>query len=507
MIFMRKTAIFFTIIVSLPILIATSPVFAGDTGSPGVERLRCEYRINPAGIDICKPRLSWEMISESRGEIQTAYQVLVASSEEQLTKEQGDLWDSGKVKSSQSVQIEYAGKSLQSRMQCFWKVRVWDKDGKETAWSRPALWTMGLLQPGDWKAKWIGLDLKPAPDKEEADIRSLPARYLRKEFTSDKKVARATAYVSGLGFFDLYLNGQKVSDAVMNPALSDYRKAVYYLTFDITSLIKDGKNALGVVLGSGRYFAPRLRTPAPTVTYGYPKLLLQTEIQYEDGATKQIISDENWKLTTNGPIRSNNEYDGEEYDARLEMKGWNQTGYDDTSWEKPQLVTAPAGNLLAQIIEPMRITETVKPVGVSNPQPGVYIIDMGQAFYGTFRLKASGPRDATVAITSAYSLLPDGMLKTADNRGARATDIYTFKGEGEEIWSPSFTGQGYRRLQVKGFPGTPTIDNFEGLVIHSDVEPIGQFACSNDLVNRIHSAMRWGFPDVSTQRPAGSGQG
>jgi alpha-L-rhamnosidase len=598
--------------------------------------LRCEYLTNPSGIDATRPRLSWEL----RGDKQLAYQVLVASSPELLKKDRGDLWDSGEVQSDQSIQVEYGGEPLSSRIACFWKVRVWDGRRQVSHWSQPASWSMGLLKPGDWQAKWIGQDNSPnlvsldqshwiwlnegnpaisaplatryfrriitlppgrklakatciitadnafdlsingqkagqsdnyyqpvtldvtallhagdnvlavtatnvgdAPnpagliaklrvefaegdplvfatdesweasaDRNEwtaAKIlgvygvapwgkldtygRSLPARYLRREFQVEKKVKRATAFVCGLGFFDLFLNGEKVSDDVMDPALSDYAKALYYVTFDVTKQLRRGGNALGVILGNGRFFAPRGVVPAPTASFGYPKLLLQLEIEYADGAKTTVVSDKSWRLTSDGPIRANNEYDGEEYDARLEMPGWASARFDDSKWEPAQLMAAPGGALRAQMIEPMRVTQTIRPVAMTNPKPGIYIVDMGQNFYGTVRLKAAGPCGTEVRLTGAYSLKPDGMLKTADNRSARCTDVYTFKGQGIETWSPRFKGQGFRRVQVTGFPGTPTVDNFEGLVIHTAAEPAGDFECSNDLVNRIHSAMRWGM--------------
>ncbi len=325
------------------------------------------------------------------------------------------------------------------------------------------------------------------------DQRRLPARYLRKEFAIAKKVTRATAYVCGLGFFDLFLNGAKISDDVMDPALSDYTKADYYVTFDVTNQVKQGANAIGVILGNGRFYAPRPSVPAPTQTFGYPKLLLQLEVEYDDGTKTTLVSDENWRLTTNGPIRANNEYDGEEYDARMEMPGWNTAGFDDKKWEQAQVVSAPGGTLKAQMIEPMRVTQVIHPVGITSPRPGTYIVDMGQNFYGTVRLKASAPAGTRVSMTSAYSLKPDGTLKTADNRSARATDVYIFKGVGTEVWNPRFKGQGYRRVQVTGFPGALTVDNFEGFVIHTDAEPAGEFQCSNDLINRIHTAIWWGM--------------
>jgi alpha-L-rhamnosidase len=620
-----------------------------------VENLRCEYLKDPLGIDVVRPRLSWVMEgrgqkTEVRGQRQNAYQILVASSQEILAQDQGDLWDSGKVENDRSIHVAYEGKPLESRTRCYWKVRVWDEDGEASDWSQPALWTMGLLKPEEWTAKWIGWDkserdlapglsegkwiwdprdpkavgkrffrnyfdlpedrriksaiLLSAADNQAAisingdvaaktssyteftesnvtqslrpgrnllavaaenvgnapnpagifvvlrvefaegdplivatdtswrssvepaegwdkqafddsgwtsvtnlgsigaapwtslgytDDRRLAARYLRREFTPEKKIARATAYVCGLGFFELYLNGSKVSDHAMSPALSDYSKAAYYSTFDVTAELKAGKNAIGVVLGNGRFFAPRLHKPARTKDYGYPKLRLQLEVVYEDGTRDQVVSDENWTLTTDGPIRANNEYDGEEYDARMEMPGWNTTSFDDSAWNKAQLVEAPGGELQAQMIEPMRVTEVLKPVGITQPKPGVFVVDMGQNFYGTVRFKGKAPRNTEMKMISAYSLLPDGMLKKADNRHAKATDLYIFKGEGEEVWSPIFKGQGFRRVQITGHPGPLTADQFEGLVIHTDTEPAGQFECSNDLVNRIHHAMRWGF--------------
>jgi len=325
------------------------------------------------------------------------------------------------------------------------------------------------------------------------DARRLPARYLRREFAVEKKVMRATAYACGLGFFDLFLNGRKVSADMMDPALSDYTKTDYYVTFDVTQQLNRGANALGVVLGNGRFFAPRLQSPISAQTLGYPQLRLQLEINYADGTTATVVSDEHWRVTTNGPIRANNEYDGEEYDARMELSGWDRPRFDDAQWAPAQLVAAPGGVLKSQMIEPMRITQVIHPVAITNPAPGIYLVDMGQNFYGTVRMKARGRRGTEMRLVSAYSLRPDGTLKTADNRSARCTDVYTFKGQGTEVWNPRFKGQGFRRVQVTGFPGRPSVDNFEGLVIHTDAEPVGEFQCSNDLINRIHQAMRWGM--------------
>ena len=624
-------------------------VLCGDCqAETRVDTPRCEYLANPLGIDTPNPRLSWVMTSDQRGEKQTAYHVLVASSAEALAKDQGDLWDSGKVDSDRSILVAYEGKGLTSRQQCWWKVRVWDGRGQTSLWSQPASWSMGLLKPDDWQAKWIGVEaptqlaeddlhrlvkriwspgeseptstatpdrryfrrtvvlpegkmiqratlemavgssyefyingkrwrddrpaqdlttffhpgsnvialnvLNPIPAKKTLPLgieallkvefgngnplvvvsdsqwrsskvlapkwmevgfddsawesaselgpcgtppwglglvnRTLPARNLRREFQVEKKITRATAYVCGLGFFDLYLNGKLVSDGVMNPALSSYNLAAYYLTIDLTGKIRAGTNALGAVLGNGRFFAPQRVGAAD---FGVPRLLLQLELQYEDGTREQIVSDERWRATDAGPIRGNNEYHGEIYDARREMPGWDQTGFDDSKWQPAQVLRAPTTNLRAQMIEPMRVTEVLKAVKITTPKPGVFSVDFGQNFYGTVRIKAAAPKGTTIWMTEAYSLQPDGMLKTADNRLAQASEIYTFKGDGVEQWMPRFRGQGFRRIQVTGFPGTPSLDNFEGMVIHSDVPAVGEFSCSNDLINRIHLAIRWGM--------------
>ncbi len=448
-----------------------------------VKHMRCENLLDPQGIDSSRPRFSWILESSRSNEKQTAYEVVVDG-----------RWDSGRVESDQSIQIQYGGKELAPATRYTWKVRVWDAEGNASEWSQSATFSTGLKE---WRAKWIGDDasgntLWQSSTALWEDKQPLPARYLRREFAVTKKVTRATAYICGLGFFDLYLNGAKVSQDVMDPALSEYDKATYVVTFDVTDRLNEGANALGVILGNGRFFGPRLQEGLQFTRFGYPKLLLQLEVEYVDGTKTTVVSDASWRLTTEGPIRANNEYDGEEYDARMEMPGWDRAGFDDNKWKQAEIVHPPGGALKAQMIEPMQVTQIVHPVSITNPKPGTYIVDMGQNFYGTVRLKATAPRGTVVRMVSAYSLNPDGTLKTADNRTALCTDVYTFKGEGVEVWNPVFKGQGYRRVQVTGFPGTPTVDNFEGLVIHTAVEPVGEFESSNELVNKIHSALWWG---------------
>ena len=447
-------------------------------------RLRCEYLKDPLGIDVARPRLSWVLNSSERAQCQTSYQILVARSENALGENHGDLWNSGKVESDASIQVVYRGTTLKSGMQCFWQVRVWDKDGEVSAWSPRAYWSMGLLNSSDWQATWIGLE----SDLPQTDHSRLPARMGRREFEVSGKVARATAYVCGLGLFELYLNGDKVGDHLKDPGLTTYNKRCLYVTFDVTDRLNQGANAIGVILGNGRFFAPR---PNHDRDFGLPRLLLQMEIEYEDGTRTQVVSDLDWQMTDEGPIRANNEFDGEEYDARMEQNGWDRTEFDDATWAQAQMFEAPGGEMEAQKIEPIRVTETIRPIEITNPQPDMYIVNMGQSFYGITRLTVSGPAGTRVEMRSAYSLRPDGTLKTEDNRSAQCRDVYILKGEGEETWSPRFKGQGLRRVEVTGFPGVPTLDNFEGLVTHTDMESVGSFSCSNDLTNKLYHAVRW----------------
>ncbi len=459
--------------------------------APGatVGELRCEFLVDPQGIDVRDPRLGWALGSDRRGETQTAYQVLVASSPQLLADGTGDLWDSGRVASADSIHVAYAGQPPGSLRPSFWKVRIWDRDGAPSEWSRPAQWSMGLLQPADWKGRWIGLDEPPgAPDNP---ARRLPARWLRKSFSPAGKVARATVCYCGLGWSELYLNGERIGDEVLSPALSDYRKRVYYVTHDVTRALRPGDNAIAVVLGNGRFYAPR-QDRNKTVTFGCPKLLLQLHLEYDNGGTEDVVSDESWRLTTAGPIAANNEYDGEEYDARKELGGWAEPGYDDRAWRPVQLVDAPGGTMSAPMIDPVRVTATIKPVAVAEPKPGIFVFDLGQNFAGWCRLRAAGPAGTQVRLRFAERLRDDGMLYVDNLRSARVTDLYTLKGGSPEVHEPRFTIHGFRYVEVTGFPGTPGTDAIEGRVVNDDLEGSGSFDCSNPLLERIYRNVVWG---------------
>lgn len=496
---LRLTA-FIAIVIALSVIAQArlQAIRPGSSLRPG--DLRCEYLANPLGIDVLRPRLSWRLEphgAPARGQVQKAYQILVDTDKQALLAGRGNLWDSGRVNSDQSIQVEYKGRALASRTAAWWKARVWDADGNRSDWSAPIVWTMGLLRLEDWKAKWIGLDREDVPaaagqDEAQAEHRRLAGRMLRREFVAPQKVKRATAYMCGLGFFELYLNGHKVGDRLMDPALTEYTKRDLYVTFDVTDYLNHGANAVGITLGNGRFYAPRKKVPVDTKTFGYPKLLFQMEIENEDGSQATVVSDAKWKITTHGPLRANSEYDGEEYDARLEQDGWSEPKFNDSSWEQAVAVEAPGGVLGAQMVEPIRVTQTMQPVSITNPRTGIYVVDMGQSFYGSVRLKVSGPAGTRVELRTSFSLTPEGLLKTENDRSALNTDVYILRGKEEEVWNPRFKANAYRYVQVTGFPGIPTVSNFEGLVIHTDMEEVGAFICSNPLINRIYNNARWG---------------
>lgn len=457
--------------------------------------LRCEFRENPSGIDITTPRLSWEIESSARGVEQAAYQVMVASSEAALNNDEGDLWNSGKVNTGESINVAYKGKPLTSGAQCYWKVKVWTTDGGESGWSRPAAWSMGLLRPADWKAKWIGLDSAFAWDKPEDTFTRLSARYLRKEFNVEKKVKRATAYISGLGLYELYINGEKIGDQVLAPGPTEYNKRVFYNTFDVTAHLKEGGNVIGTILGNGRFFRMRysgLRLPGIT-HYGYPKMICQLNLVYDDGSTASVISDESWKVTTAGPIIANNEYDGEEYDATKELSGWDQPGYNAAAWLPVQLVEKPGELLVAQPNNNIKVMDTVKAVSVTEVKPGLFIYDMGQNFVGWVHLKVKGDKGTKVKMRFAERLKDDSTLYMDNLRSAKVTDIYTLKGQGTEEWEPRFTYHGFRYVEVTGYPGKPDLSAIEGRVVYDDMETTGRFETSNDVINKVYRNAYWGI--------------
>lgn len=474
-------------------IMLSSLLFSFDRhAAVSLQNLRVELLNNPEGIDVLQPRLSWEILSDRRSTEQTAYQILVASTKEKLAQNDADLWNSGKITSDKSVHVRYTGKPLQSRRECFWKVKVWTNKG-ESSWSEPAYWSIGLVKKEDWKGEWIGLDSAFAWDSVTQFAR-LSARYLRKEFAAPKDIKKAKVYIAGLGLYELYINGRRVGDHVLAPAPTDYSQSVLYNSFDVTELLQKGRNAVATVLGNGRFFAMRQNyKPKKWHTFGFPKMLLQLELEYNDGTKSVVTSDATWKVTSDGPIRTNNEYDGEEYNALKELTGWNGVGYTDQRWLAAQLVKAPGGKLEAQMNEPMKVMATVKPVSIKSLKPNVYILDMGQNMAGWLQLKVKGKKGDAVKLRFAESLQSNGELYTANLRDAKVTDTYTLKGEGEEVWEPSFVYHGFRYVEITNYPGTPSTNDFEGKVVYDALQTVGSFETSNATINGIHRNAYWGI--------------
>lgn len=612
----------------------------------------CEHLRNPQNIDTTRPRLSWTLLSDERGDRQTAYRLQVASSAEKLASGSQLAWDTGRVDSQTSSLVPYNGRPLKTHEKLYWRVRVWDAHGNPSKWSQAAEWQMGVLDDTRWGGQWIGKQVAkriatlsqskwiwfpegepstsaalgerwfrrsftiptgreitsatfriaaddhvqinlngrdlgtrsgPSSTKElevgsrlqhgkntiavcvsnrgdgpnpaglvawlkvefsqgdpllivsdgdwvatsqlqqgwqsptlddsawkpvmvlgevgmapwgqvrHAESRRLPARYLRTSFEVDKPVSRAVVSFCGLGCSELYVNGKKAGDQVLSPGMTEYPKRCYYITRDVTDLVRQGKNAVGAVLGNGRFYAPRSEVYAGMPTYGAPKLLLKLTIDHPDGQRTVVRSDSQWRLTDQGPIRANNEYDGEAYDARRELPGWSSPEFNDDDWQRVDVLQEPGDQLEAEPVDPLRVTQTLRPVAITEPRPGVYVFDLGQNMVGWCRLKVEGPAGATVRLRHAETLTPDGELYIANLRGAKATDYYTLKGDGKEEWAPRFTIHGFRYVEVTGLPGDPTQETITGCVVHDDLESVGEFKCASNTINQVYQNARWGI--------------
>ena len=488
-------------------LFSTEPASWKVMAGPVVVETLCEYTVNPLGIDVTQPRLSWVFESDRRGVLQQAYQVLVASSPEGLSTDTGDLWDSGKVLSDEQAGV-YQGATLTSLQRCFWKVRVWDDQGHASPWSTPATFEMGLLDPVDWHGRWIGL-------AGEGTTGVSPL--LRKEFVVGGPVKRARLYMAGIGWSEAYLNGQRIGDNVLDPAATDYDKRVLYITHDVTPLVHEGQNALGVMLGNGWYSQPH------NAGYGdSPRLLAELVLELADGTVQRIASDETWRCST-GPILQNSIWGGEVYDARLEQPGWLHPGFDIVSWKAAALMDDPGGRLDPQMLPPITAT-TVQPARLTNPKPDVFVYDFGQLFGGWVRLRVKGAAGTKIAIRYSARVFPDGtpeetaalqdtinhdvseghatpvevvpgMVDKRRHKGSDgATDFYILKGDPDgEVYEPRFTFHPVRYVQIEGFPGTPSLSSVDGRTVHSAVDMTGGFECANPLLNQIHRNCTWTF--------------
>ncbi|MCD6597832.1 MAG: family 78 glycoside hydrolase catalytic domain [Bacteroidales bacterium] len=426
-----------------------SMLFTSAFAKNEVVKLVCEYKINPIGIDIVKPRLSWQLISNGKDVMQSAYELRVSNSLAKLNSNKL-IWSTGKVNSSQSVNIEYGGSALKSMQRVYWQVRVWDNKNKVSRWSEPAYWEMGILEAELWTASWITMK-----DEKNADG-SWPAQYYRNEFSTTKKISSARIYVSSLGLYQLFLNGEKVGDEYFTPGWTSYNKQLQYQVYDVTGMLQQ-KNAIGAILGDG-WYRGKIGYVIPHSYYGDQlALFFQLKVNYTDGSSETIISNKNWKVN-NGPILQSGIYDGELYDARLKMDGWESTGFDEHNWEDVVILDHPKDMLLASQGVPVKAIEEIKPVKLLTTPKGEMVLDMGQNMVGWVRIKVKGKKGDVIKIQFAEVLDKEGNFYTDNLRSAKATETYILKGEGEEIYEPYFTFFGFRFVKLEGFPDAPDLD-------------------------------------------------
>lgn len=483
--------------------VAPGPESRADQPSMLVVQLKTEHLIEPIGVERPHPRFRWQLESTKRGQLQTAYQILVASSLKGLEADKADKWDSGKVSSDNSVEVMYGGSPLSSGERCYWKVRVWDPNGRPTAYSTPSFFEMGLLNASDWHGKWI------------AAKKGISSPIFRQEINVNGSVRRARVYIAGIGYYELYINGKKVGDRVLEPAHTYYNNdqpfhldsRVLYAAYDVTSYLQPGKNAFGVMLGNGWYSADTDVGSSPVARTPYadgPRLMMQANTELDGGQKITMASDSDWKVST-GPITYNDLFHGETYDARLEQSGWTNVGFNDSSWENASVAEAPSGKLTAEMLPPSRVTETIPVQKMLVPREPemfarTYIYDFGQTFSGWVRITVSGPKGAKVVLT--YGSRIYGEDNSLDNRSnllpftrpsALQTDTYILKGEGTEVWEPRFTLHGFRYVEVTGFRDAPSVQTIEGRFVHSSLDTTGSFVSSNSLLNQIHHNIQWTF--------------
>ena len=453
-----------------------------------IRNLECEQLINPIAIESLHPTLGWQMHAAATAKSQKAYRILVASSLSSLNRNIGDYWDSGKVRSSNSTHVIYKGKPLTSRIKLYWKVMVWDEKENPSVWSTSAHWSMGLLKPSDWKAKWIGAFENPYPDSAI----TYPSPFFRKEFSVIKKIKKATVYVSGLGFYELSINGKKIGDQVLAPAVTNYDKRplkrllypyddqstqrVLYNTFDVTTTITQKNNSIGIQLGNG-WYNQRDRRVEGDMWYDSPRLIFQLEILYTDGTSSIVVSDASWK-TASSPLLKDGIFTGETYDARLEIDGWNKAGFKDLKWNKAILVRSPTGVLRSQLAPPDKTLRTIVPKFAGKTKDSVYTFQLDETISGWASVSVSGNAGSKLKIRY--------ISEEGEDYGQ--FDTYILKGSGIETWEPKFTWHAFRKIEVTSANVLLDSESIKIKDVHTNVQANGTFECSNPFLNTINSA-------------------
>jgi len=440
---------------------------------------KTEYYENPVDIGTSVPRFSWQLEDTMRNVQQEAYRILVAEYSRNLKPGKAEVWDTDWIESSESLFIPFEGKPLKSGRRYYWKVLVRDNNKREVVSEELNFFETALLQSDEWKANWISFD----GGREENSFRPRSVM-LRKDFNLKNSIEKARVYVSGLGNYVLYLNGEKIGNDLLTPGWTDYHKRVQYQVYDITDYVTEGNNAAGILLGNMWWSGGLGWRGAEVYSDGPLKAIAQIEVEYKDGSKDLILSDPTWKAAQS-PVTENSLYHGETYDARLEMDGWSKPGFDDSGWNPAETEDMSNIKLSTRISPPIQIMDTITPESVKEVKPGVFVYDMGFNMVGIARLSVSGEAGDTVVMKFAELLHEDGTVAQENLRSARATDRYILKGDGTESWAPHFTYHGFRYVQIEGFPGEPKKGNLTGLRFYSSASESGQFASSNDLLNNI----------------------
>lgn len=460
-----------------------------------LDAIRTENLQNPIGITEAQPRFSWQLLADRRNVLQTAYEIRVSGTIAGLSK--AEQWNSGKVSSDQSTFVAYSGKPLQSGKKYYWQVRVWDDQAKASAWSSAQNFQMGLLQKSDWKAQWT------APTTPE-DKDNRPSPLMRKAFSTSKKVTSATAYITAHGMYEAFLNGKRIGDAYLSPGWTSYNKRLQYQVYDVTPLVSQGNNVVGVMLGSG-WYRGFIGFDGQHDYYGKKLgLLFQLDIAYSDGSHDLIVSDGSWKNAT-GSVLASEIYHGETIDARLEKNGWNTVGYDDHNWTPVEVTNDPLDNLISTYNEPIRKHETFSVKKMITTPKGEKVLDFGQNLVGWVQVKIRGNAGDRITLYHAEVLDKEGNFYTENLRPAKQKNQYILKGGGEELFEPHFTFQGFRYVKVEDFPGEIKPENFTAVALYSDMRPTGVFTSSHPLINQLQHNIQWGqrgnFLDVPTDCP------
>lgn len=492
----------------LSFLVLISCNNAADS-SLSVSTIKCNGMANPEGTGM-KPRFSWIIASASRGQEQKAYQLIISSDKKNAGKNNGDIWDSGKTISLSSAWIAYNGPQLQPATKYFWKVRVWDKNDKPSQWSTEGEFITGLFEKSDWSgARWIGYEdipdsllLVPGVHGNGDDLGNLARKRtivpcFRKEFTLGKKISHAYVFVSGLGQYELYINGIKAGDRFLSPGWTDYRKTCLYNTFDVTDKLVTGSNTIGTIVSNGFYNINRQRYRKLVIAYGAPKMILKLEVQFDDGSKEVIVSDDSWK-TTSSPITFSSIYGGEDYDARLEQDGWDRPGFNDKGWNTALKVKEPDGILRPESDYPVKVAEVIESKKIYSKGDSIYTFDFGQNASGVIKIKVRGKKGQEVRLTPG-ELLDDDSLVTQQATGGPCYFTYILNGEEEEIWMPGFTYYGFRYVRTDGAvpagyknPGSlPVISDIKLMHTRNSSPAVGTFRCSNELFNSIYNLIDW----------------